>query len=473
MKPFFSLILLVCLIWTDASGLAAQTLSQTPEMAGVRLPDYRTLRLDNGLTLLLMERHQLPLVSFRWRLQSAGAIGDPDGREGLAMLTARLLRKGTQSRSAEQIAAAVDFVGGSLDAGTAQEYAFGTAEFLKKDLDLAVDLFSDTLIHPSFPAEELNKMIKQEVDGIKDDKTVPGQVIERYYEAFLFGAHPYGRIPGGTETTLPRITREQVLDFHAKHYMPNQLVLAVVGDFSTPALEAALRERFGSWKAKLVSTPEVTAAPRVKESRALIVEKPDATQTFFRFGDVALSRTNKDWVTVQAVNSLFGGRFTSMINTELRIESGLTYHANSYFQARRLPGSFAIAAYTQNEATGRALDMALAVLKRLHEKGLTPEQLQSIKTYLKGQFGPTLQTNDQLVEILCELQFYGLGPDYINAYFQRIDAITIADANRVIAKYFPLDNLAFVLIGQGSVIEPVAKKLAGQVTRKPINAPGF
>ncbi len=203
------------------------------------------------------------------------------------------------------------------------------------------------------------------------------------------------------------------------------------------------------------------------------MEKPDTTQTFFRFGDVALSRTNEDWVIVQAVNTLFGGRFTSMINTELRIESGLTYHANSYFQARRLPGSFAIVAYTQNEATGRALDMALAVLKRLHEKGLTPEQLQSVKAYLKGQFGPTLQTNDQLGEILCELQFYGLGPDYINNYFQRIDAMTLADTSRVITKYFPSDNLAFVLIGQSSVIEPVAKRLAVQVTRKSINDAGF
>jgi zinc protease len=472
MKPLLSL-LLACLPLATTPGVAAETSANSSEIASVRLPEYRTVKLDNGLTLLLMERHQLPLVSFRWSMNSAGAVCDPAGREGLAMLTASLLRKGTQSRSAEQIAAAVDFVGGSLDAGAAREYAFGTAEFVKKDIDLALDLVSDTLIHPSFPADELDKMIKQEVDGIKDDKTVPGQVIERYYESFLFGTHPYGHIPGGTETSLPRITREQVLDFHANHYVPNQLILAVVGDFSTAAVEASLREKFRSWQAKLLSLPEIAAAPRVRERRVLLVEKPDATQTFFRFGDVALARANQDWVTVQVVNTLFGGRFTSMINTVLRIDSGLTYHANSYFEARRLPGSFSLVAYTQNEATGRALDMALEVLKRLHEKGLSPDQLQSVKTYIKGQFGPTLQTNDQLGKVLCDLQFYGLGPDYINTYFERIDAMTLADANRVIAKYFPSDNLAFVLIGQSATIEPVAKKLASQISKKSINDPGF
>jgi len=162
-----------------------------------------------------------------------------------------------------------------------------------------------------------------------------------------------------------------------------------------------------------------------------------------------------------------------MINSELRIKSGLTYGANSRFSARQLPGAFMIASFTRNDSTGSAMDLALEVLKRLHEKGLTPEQLQSAKTYIKGQFGPTLQTNDQLALTLCELEFYGLGADFINTYFDRIDAVTLADAGRVIAAYYPANDLVFVFIGQTAVIEPVAKRLASEVQKKVITEAGF
>jgi predicted Zn-dependent peptidase len=406
-------------------------------------------------------------------LKSGGSICDPASQEGLASVTANLLRKGTATRSADQLSEALDFVGGSFDAGAGHEMTSGSAEFVAKDLDLALDLLSDMLLHPSFPTGEVTKLIEQEVDGIKEAKDVPGRVIERYYEGMLFGSHPYGRPVGGTETSLPKIKRDDVAAFYASHYVPNQMLLAVVGDFSATALESKLRATFGSWKSKSVALPELKAPPRVKGRQALLVDKPDATQTFFRFGNIGLARTNADWVSVRVVNTLFGGRFTSMINSELRIESGLTYGANSFFNANQVPGVFAIASYTPNDTTERAMTMALDVLKRLHEKGITVEQLQSAKSYIKGQFGPTLETNNQLASNICELEFYGLGPKEINTLFDRIDAMTLSDAKRIIDAYYPEADLAFVLIGQGSVIKPVAKKLGLDIREKSISEPGF
>src|SRR5262249_41916888 len=157
------------------------------------------------------------------------------------------------------------------------------------------------------------------------------------YQHFLFGAHPYGR-SGGTETTLTNITHRDIVDFYQSHYVPNELLLAVVGDFAASELSGKLRAKFGSWTSRAVALPELKAAPRVRGRHALVVDKPDATQTFFRVGNVGLARTNIDWVAVRVVNTLFGGRFTSMINTALRIDSGLTYAASSSFAARRLPG---------------------------------------------------------------------------------------------------------------------------------------
>ena len=454
------------------SALLAQSALAAQSDSRVEMPSFQTVKLDNGLTLFLMERHQLPLVSFHWVLKSGGYICDPPGRDGLALLTAQLLRKGTGARTADQISQALDFVGASFNARSTLEYSVGSAEFVKKDLDLAVELLSDLLLHPTFPAEEVSKLVEQEVDGIKEAKEVPNRVIDRYFQHFLFGAYPYGR-SGGTEMTLTNITRQDIVDFYQSHYVPNAMLLAVVGDFTASELLAKLRASFGSWVAKPLAMPELKSPPLVQGRHALVVDKPDATQTFFRVGNVGLARTNADWVAVRVVNTLFGGRFTSMINTALRIDSGLTYGASSSFAARQLPGSFGISSFTPNPKTSQALDLTLEVLKKLHDKGITAEQLQSAKNYIKGQFGPTLETNDQLADMLCELAFYGLGPEYINTLFERIDAVSLADAQRIIKTYYPEDNLDFVFIGQAAVIEPVAKKLASDVQKKSILEPGF
>jgi zinc protease len=443
------------------------------EGARLRLPQYRTVKLENGITLLLLERHALPLVSFEWIMKTGGAIGDPPGQEGLASLTAELLRKGTGSRTANQISEALDFVGASWEAAAGHDYASGSCEFVKKDLDGMLDLVSDLVLHPSFPAEEVGKLIEQAADGIKEEKAVPGRVIGRYYDQCLFGAHPYGRPASGTETSLRSLKREDVLKFYATHYAPNELVFAAVGDFATAELEAKIRAKFGAWKPMAGNPPPLKESVPVAGRRALIVEKPDATQTFFRFGNVGLAYTNSDRVFVDVVNTLFGGRFTSMINRALRIESGLTYGASSQFACKRVPGAFAIGSYTPNDKTERALNLALEVLQKLHGEGITPEQLQSAKAYIKGLYGLSLETNDQLAGMLCQLEAYGLGRQYIDTYFDRIDAMTGADAERVIGQYFPLKDLAFVFIGQPAVIEPVARKLAEKVESKAITAPGF
>jgi len=472
MKRILALTLLAWLACVLTWPVAGQP-GTAERIAKVELPGYKRVKLENGLTLFLLERHHLPLVSFHWLMKSGGSICDPAGREGSASLTANLLRKGTATRTADQLSEALDFVGASFDAGARREYAVGSAEFVTKDLDLAVELLTDMLLHPAFPADELGKLIQQEVDGIKEAKDVPGQVIERYYEGLLFGPHLYGRPVGGTEASLPKITRDDVASFYAEHYVPNQLLLAVVGDFSAAKLEAKLRANFASWKSKPITLPELRAPPKVQGRRALLVDKPDATQTFFRFGNIGLARTNADWVPVRVVNTLFGGRFTSMINSELRIESGLTYGANSFFTANQVPGVFAIASFTPNDSSERALTMALEVLRKLHEKGISSEQLQSAKTYIKGQFGPSLETNDQLANTICELEFYGLGPQDINTFFDRVDAMTLADAKRVIETYYPENDLAFVLIGQAAVIEPPARKLGAEIRKKAITETGF
>jgi zinc protease len=462
-------------IWLMVTGWTALSPARLAgaETAKFTLPSYTKEKLDNGITLLLLERHQLPLVSFVWIMKSGGSICDPESQEGLASLTAQLLRKGTKNRSAVKISQELDFVGASLQASATHDYSSGSAEFVSKDVDLAVSLLADLLMHPVFPDDEVKKLIQQEVDGIAEAKEVPNQVLASYFRGLLFGTHPYGRPVSGTETTLPKINREAVARFHREHYVPGQLLLAVVGDFNTGEVQRKLGSALGEWQARPARVPALRKPAPGSGTRALVVEKPDATQTFFRVGSVGLARTSPDWLPLQVVNTLFGGRFTSMINTTLRIESGLTYGARSGFSSNPVAGEFYIGSFTKNETTGQALEMTLDTLKRLREKGISPEQLQSAKSYIKGQFGPTMETNDQLASAIAELEFYGLGPDYYNTYFERVDAVTLDDARRLIERYYPVENLSIVLIGQAAIVDPVAAKLSAQVRKKSITDPGF
>jgi predicted Zn-dependent peptidase len=238
-------------------------------------------------------------------------------------------------------------------------------------------------------------------------------------------------------------------------------------------MERLLTEKFGAWSAASTSAVKIAEPASFVGKKLLLVDKPDSTQTFFQIGNVGIARTSPDRIFIQVINTLLGGRFTSMLNTALRIKSGLSYGARSSFSQRARPGPFAIFTYTQNETTEKAIDMTLDVLKQLHEKGITEEDLKSAKEYLKGQFPPTIETTDQLASLIAQLEYYGLDAGEVNNYYAKVDSMTMADAQRIIKQYFPLDNLVFVLIGKASEIAPLAKKYAPKVDARQISQPGF
>ena len=467
MKVILRTLLRLCLVATCAQFVVAQA-----SASELKLPPHRRARLENGMTLLLMEQHEVPLISFRVVIRS-GAVADPAGKEGVASLTAELLRKGTKTRSAVQLSEELDFVGGQLSTGVGPDSSNMTAEFVKKDLAKGLDLLTDVMLTPTFPPDEVTKVVKQRVDGIKAAKDRAQGVIGQYFNTYLYGRHAYGRSPGGDEESLRAITRGDVVAFYEANYVPSGIIFAVVGDFDAANMEKLLNAKFANWQSRtapVVRVPDPTAA---QGKRLLLVDKPDATQTFFRICNVGIARSNPDRVWIGVVNTLFGGRFTSWLSTELRIKSGLTYGASSSFDERLKPGPFFISSFTPNATTAQALDLALATLKRLHEQGITEDELKSVKTYIKGQFPLQLETTDRLAETLAELELAGLDEREIDTFNAKVDAMTLADAKRIVREYFPLENLVFVLIGKASEIEPVVKKYAGTIDRKSITQPGF
>ena len=459
--PRFWALAVFC--WAVAVAQAADELS---------LPPFQRHQLPNGLTLILMEQHELPIVSFNFVLR-AGSIIDPVGKEGVASLTARLLRQGTESRSADQISAQLDFIGAQFSVGAGLESTQGSAEFLRKDVTAGIGLLADILRHPSFPPDEVKKQIQQRIGAIQSARETPGAVMGRYYYSFLYGRHPYHRPVGGDEQSLAAIQRQDILAYYRVHYVPANLILAVAGDFDSQQMKKVLEARFGSWTGGRPPRASAARKPRVKGRRILLVDKPDSTQTFFTIGNIGVQRHHPDRVALQVVNTLFGGRFTSMLNSRLRIESGLTYGAGSWFNDHLQPGPFRIYTYTPTETTEKAIDMALDTLKDLHEKGIDEEQLKSAKNYIKGQYPLSIETSSQLARLLTELEFYGLNRSEVDGFYAKVDALTVERLGEVIQRHFPLDDLVFTVIGKADEIEGVVQKYAEKVKRKSITEPGF
>jgi predicted Zn-dependent peptidase len=438
----------------------------------LHMPPHGKYVLKNGFTVLLLEKHGVPLVNV-YALVKTGAGADPAGEEGLASVTAGLLRKGTKTRSAQQFAADLDYIGGTFEAEAGADFSSVSEEFLTKDTERGLSLLADALLHPTFPQDEVDKLLAQALDGVKGAKDDPQQVLGLYYNGYLYGTHPYGRPAGGDEVSLQRIKRDAIMKFYETNYVPGNVLLAVAGEFKDAEMRKKLEDVFGAWAARSVKEEAIAAIAPVKSKRLLLVDKPDATQTYFALGNVGIARNDPDRVAIRVVNTVFGGRFTSELNEALRVESGYTYGVSSFFDARRAPGPFGIFSFTKNETTTPAIDLALQVLQKLHKEGLTEEQLKSAKSYIKGQFPPNIETSRQLAQIIATHEFYGLGDDEINQLEARVDAVTPEIAKQVIQKHFPSENLVFVLIGKASAIGPAVEKYAEKHDARAISEPGF
>lgn len=464
----------VCLAFAIfALPLFAQKPARTdPAFAVYRLPEARRVVLPNGLVLLLLEKHELPLTSVSLGLRSSVLL-DPEGKPGVSDLTVELLRKGTTTRTGEQISVDADSIGMELGGGSHEVDTSIGADFLSKDTDTALGLVADIVLHPAFPEVELKKSIAKRQERLKTDKDNIYAAVSQYYLATLYAGHPYAHELLATEASLGSIQRDDILAFYKRVYTPGNAVLAVVGDFKTEAMVAKLTSLFGAWKGASPATPIVSVMKPVTGRHVLLIDKPDATQTYFILGNVGISEANPDRASIKVVNTLFGGRFTSLFNEELRIKSGYSYGAFSRFNLLPTPGPFLMSTYTKNATTEPAIDKTFEVLNRLHAHPFTDDDLTSAKNYIRGTFPPTLETSPALAAQLASNEIEGISREKFNAELAAEQATTLADADRVIDKDFPTaDNYVLVMIGNASEIGRLAAKY-GTVTTRKISDPGY
>ena len=438
----------------------------------IRLPDYQAVTLDNGATLLLMPRHDVPLVAASVAVRG-GALADPAGKEGTADLLGDMLSKGAGSRDALAFAQAVDGAGGSLSFGSSREAIVANAQFLAKDSGLMLSLLADALLRPTLQPAEFDKLRKRAIDGLANAKdSDPRQLIGLYASGWLFRDHPYGRPTGGDETSLAAIGLDDLKAFRREQMGGDRLIIAIAGDFDPATVTRQVREAFGGWGKATGALPQATAKAREQGRRVLLVDKPGATQTYFAMANVGSRRGDPAEAAQDLVQTAFGGRFTSMVNTELRIKSGLTYGASSQVQRPREPGMVAITSFTKTETTKQAMDLAIATLDRLHRDGLDAATLQSARHYIAGQFAPDLETAPQLAAQLVDLALYGEGREAVDGYLGKVAAATPAEVAAATDVFPRSGDLAIVAIGDASKIREALRGY-GPLTEMKLTDPRF
>jgi len=451
-----------------ASALCAAGPAQAAEF---RLPAFDTITLQNGLTVYLMERHEVPLISVRAVIK-AGAVNDGQ-QAGLSNLTGDALLLGTTAHDKAAIDQAFDYRGARLAGGAGTEASTVQANFAKADTAAMLPLFAEIVQQPSFNDAELGKLRERKVSGIKQAKEAPRNVVQTYYRAMLFGDSPYGIPASGTVSSLGALKQGDVRRYYQQYYRPDNAAIIVVGDFQKSAMRQQIEALFGAWKA---GGPALAAQDNGKVSadkaRVLLVNKPDAIETTFLIGGAGIARNDPDYVPLQVINTVLGGRFTSWLNDELRVNSGLTYGANSSFSTLSQTGTFAISSFTALPKTEAALALAHKTYQRLWDQGIDKATLESAKAYVKGQFPPRYETSEQLAGLLGEMYANQVGREQIDNFTKSVDSLTPEKAKALVDKHFPRQHLQTVLIGKADTIRAIAKQY-GDVTEIDITADGF
>jgi zinc protease len=436
------------------------------------LPSYEKFELENGLTVYLMEKKDVPLISFS-AVFDGGAIKD-GVQSGLASFTAEALRFGTTSYTRAQIDSLFNFYGSNVLTYARIDYSGFSTQFIKENTEILLPVIKEIILNPVFPETEIERRKQRWLAELDQAKESPRSVIGSYFSKHVFGDAPYGNPVNGTKAGISSIDLEKVNDFYRTNYRPESSAIAVVGDFNSSAMKKLIRKYFGGWKndyTKIIMDIRMVTAP-LEDASVYLVNKDNASETTFRLGGYGITMSNQDQTQLDVINTILGGRFTSWLNDELRVNAGLTYSAGSGFVKYKYTGTFIISSFTQTQFTEEAIDLALATYKRLFEKGIDDETLASAKNYVKGQFPPDYETSGSLAGLLTQMYLFGLDDSYINNFEKEVDELTLDRANELINKYFPKDNLQFVLIGKADEIRDVAKKY-GRVKERNLSEDGF
>lgn len=476
-------------------GVAQQTTKQTAQQTiqgatqqetppspaqprSVRFPQPVERVLSNGLRVIVIERGGVPLVAAQLLIKNGGEV-DPPMLAGLADMTAALLTKGTTTRTAPQIAEAIERLGGTLTSDARWDGAMAGVSVMTLGFDSAMRILADVVRRPAFQAEEIDRLRQQVLDNLSIELREPGELARFVAARVVFGDAPYGHLLSGTPETVARIKREDVLRLHATHYRPDNAVLVVGGDIKPGRAFKIAEEAFGDWSKAAATTVmwalaaptalatsanadrEKVAANRVASAgpRVVVVDMPDAGQAAVVLARTGLKRTDVDYYQALVANSVLGGGYSARLNQEIRIKRGLSYGANSSLEMRREVGPFLAATQTKNESVAEVAALLINELGHLSNGTLPESELIPRKAVVTGNFARNLETSGGLVGQISQLALYGLSLDTINSYINDVQAVTASDVQRLAGSRLNSKEAHIIIVGD-------AKKFLGDLRKQ-------
>jgi predicted Zn-dependent peptidase len=430
-------------------------LGPTPQL---KLPAIQRFTLSNGLPVLLLEKHGVPLVQANVMLQ-VGAVMDPSGKSGLASMTAAMLDEGAGNRTALQLADAIEFLGARLSTGAGQHTSIIQLHTPLPKLDSALALLADVTLRPAFPADELERQRKERLTTLTQWRDQPRSIASVIFSQTLFGSsHPYGLQPVGDPTSLASFTVTDLKTYYQTHYRSGNATIVVVGDVTASTIRPKLEAAFGKWTGSATPKPALPDVKQVAARQVYLVDKPGAAQSEIRIGRIGVPRLTEDYFPLVVMNTILGGSFTSRLNQNLREAHGYTYGASSAFDFRPAPGPFVAAAAVQTDVTDKALAEFIKELKAITDS-VTSQEVTRAKNYVALGFPAEFQSVSAIALQLGDLVTYGLPDDYLNNYIGRVQQVTKADVERVARKYIDPDRIAIVVVGDRTKVEPGVRAL--------------
>ncbi len=427
-------------------------------LRALQVPTPETVTLPNGLTLILSTRKGLPVVAANLVVRT-GSDANPANAPGLASFTAAMLDEGTATRNALQIADQVAQIGASLTTNSTMDASTVSTRSLTKNFGAALDLVADVALHPSFPADEIDRQRTNRLGQLVQQRENANALAAKLVATVLYGdAHPYGYTELGTEGSVKGMTREQMMAFWKQNFVPNNAALVVAGDITMAELRALADKSFGGWERGTPARPALST-PSTSPARVVIVDRPGAPQTQVRVVSIGAARSSPDFRPLQVMNTALGGLFSSRINMNLREAHGYTYGASSGFTFRKAPGPFQVAGGIRTDVTAPAVTEIFKEIRGMVDAPMGAEELKRSKDALANSLPGAFETSADAAASFSNVYIYDLGLDYYSRYAERVNAITSDQTLAVAKKYLVPDQLIVIAVGDRAKIEPELRKL--------------
>ncbi len=401
--------------------------------------------LDNGLILLTVEAHKIPVVEIRAYVR-AGSVFDPRGKEGLASLVSQMLIRGTEYSSYDEFVRSIESVGGVLTPFTSEDYGGVSGKSLSKDLHKLVSLMNECLRYPLLDSLELSRLKRETVSYIMAQRNDPFEVTEKGFRSLLFGEHPLGHFPVGFDSSVVEVTRRDVKEFYDDFYHPNNTFIVCVGDFSRDSLIELLNDTFGEWERADLVDMRVSEPGSFNHPIARVIPM-DISQAYILLGNLGPKYGVENWHATRVMNYILGGAgLTSRISNTIREEKGLAYIAYSYFRRFVNGGYFAAEVQTKKEMVNEVVETLLSEIKGI-QREISEQELEWAKKFYTGYLPLAYDTYGEMMDIVAQIQIGGYGLDYLDKFEMHINALELSDLQAAADRYLHPDRFCLVVVG--------------------------